>query len=460
MSFRSVAPWKLITILLVTISSIALAAPTFKVPQLFSWLAGSRQQAYQDFKLGYGLDLAGGLDMTFKVDCPPDTVDANTLNALEILGHRLNGLGVENVSVRRQAKDQIRVQAPAMSEKKQRFIKDKLAATDMLGFHRLINITENPFLLNKSEAQLVLRHTGSTKKESQKNLYYVVDKEPLLGGDSIKRARISFDEMMGTPRVQFTLNAEGRQKFAQITQQFTGQNLAIVMGGEVYSAPIIEGPITNGQAIIRGDFDIKESRLLANAITAGALPAPLVKVAEMSVGPTLGEASLNYGRQAAVVGFGLVAAYMALWYGTPGLIAASALCLNAAMLVASLVVCRAALTLPGIAGVVLTAGMAVDANVIIFERIKEELKMGKTTRAAIAAGFDKAFTAIVDANITTIIVAAVLFFLDLGPARGFAITLTLGIVCSMFTALFVVRTLMEVFYAKEGSLPWLKTAHA
>ena len=456
MSRISVAPWKIILVLLVTLFSLAAAAPTFNGAFLFSWLAGSQRAAYEDASLSYGLDLAGGLDVTFRVDCQEERVESNAATTLQILRHRLNGLGVENVSVRRQGSDQIRVQVPAMSESKQRFIKEKLSASDMLGFHRLIQVSESPFFTRAEKESIVLRHTSPAKGASaaKSSLYYELEKQPLLGGDSVKRARISFDEMMGMPRVQFDLTDDGAKEFGQITSQFVGKHLAIVMGGEVYSAPIIEGPILNGQAVIRGDFQLEECRQLANAITAGALPAPLIKVAECSVGPTLGKASLDYGRQAAVVGFSLVAAFMACWYGTPGVIAAGALCLNAAMLVSSLVACRAALTLPGIAGVVLTAGMAVDANVIIFERIKEELALGKTTRAAIAAGFDKAFTAILDANVTTIIVAAVLFFLDLGPARGFALTLALGISCSMFSALFVVRTAMELLYGGGRSLPW------
>ena len=460
MSSISVAPWKIILILLVTLLSLAAAAPTFDSAFLFSWLAGSQRAAYEDARLSYGLDLAGGLDVTFRVDCIEAEVEAKTATSLRILRHRLNGLGVENVSVRRQGRDQIRVQVPAMSESKQRFIKEKLSATDMLGFHRLIQVSESPFFTPAEKSSIVLRQTcpakGSKAAAADSSLYYELEREPLLGGDSVKGARISFDEMMGMPRVQFQLTNDGAKKFGQITSQFVGKHLAIVMGGEVYSAPIIEGPILNGQAVIRGDFDLEECRKLSNAITAGSLPAPLIKVAECSVGPTLGKASLDNGRQAAVVGFSLVAAFMACWYGVPGVVAATALCLNAAMLVGTLVVCRAALTLPGIAGVVLTAGMAVDANVIIFERIKEELALGKTTRAAIAAGFDKAFTAILDANVTTIIVAAVLFFLDLGPARGFALTLALGISCSMFSALFVVRTVLELLYGSSRPLPWAR----
>ncbi|MDD2283231.1 MAG: protein translocase subunit SecD [Eubacteriales bacterium] len=245
------------------------------------------------------------------------------------------------------------------------------------------------------------------------------------------------------PMVSLEFDSKGAQIFSELTASHIGQQVPIYLDGEVISAPQVRTAITDGKAVITGIGSIDEAARLANLLRSGALPLEMVQLEVRTVGPTLGSDSLMKSLWAGLIGMGLVIVFMIAFYRLPGLIASFSLLAYIVILLDILVALKAVLTLPGIAGIILTVGMAVDANVIIFERLKEELKNGKTPRASLLAGFDKALSSIMDGNITTLIVAAILYALGTGPIRGFALTLSLGILCSMFTAIVITRLMMN-----------------
>jgi preprotein translocase subunit SecD len=283
-------------------------------------------------------------------------------------------------------------------------------------------------------------------RTGQGQAFYLVADAPVVTGRDLKTARLGQDQM-GLPSVNFTLDAEGGRKFADFTGNNVGRYLAIVLDGKVRTAPVIEERIPgNGQ--IRGDYSIEEAEDLALVLRSGALPASIDYLEERSVGPALGRESVEQGIAAALVGMAIVVAFMLVYYKGAGINAVIALVFNLIIVVGVMNALGAALTLPGIAGLILLIGMAVDANVLIFERIREELDLGKTARSAVDTGFAKAFSTIVDANITTLVAAVFLFQFGTGPVKGFAVTLTIGILASMFTAIFVSRVLFDLWLAR------------
>ena len=280
--------------------------------------------------------------------------------------------------------------------------------------------------------------TGRTKKTP-----YLLRKRTLMTGEYVTDARVAIDNQFNEPYVSLNLDAKGARLFERITEANVNKRLAIVLDGNVYSAPSIREKIGGGRAQITGSFTMDEARDLAIALRAGALPAPVVALEERTVGPSLGQDSINQGFISVVVGLVLVLLFMIMYYRLSGVIADVALCLNVVLIMAALAAFKATLTLPGIAGIILTIGMSVDANVLIFERIREEIRLGKSARAAIDGGFQKATWTILDANVTTLIAAVVLFQFGTGPIRGFAVTLSVGIVASLFTAIFVSRLIFD-----------------
>jgi preprotein translocase subunit SecD len=277
--------------------------------------------------------------------------------------------------------------------------------------------------------------------------FYVVDEIPIVEGRELKNARLSQDSM-GLPAVGFSLDANATTKFANFTGANIGRLLAIVLDDRIQSAPSIESRIS-GDGIIRGSYSIEEAEDLALVLRAGALPASIQYLEDRSVGPSLGRESIRQGLLAAAVGMALVVVFMLVYYRGAGINAVVALALNLLIVMGVMASLGATLTLPGIAGLILLIGMSVDANVLIFERIREELALGKTVRSAIDAGFAKAFSAILDANLTTLIAAVFLFQFGTGPVKGFAVTITIGIVASMFTALFVSRVLFSLWTVRR-----------
>ncbi len=273
---------------------------------------------------------------------------------------------------------------------------------------------------------------------------HVLEKKVQLTGEGITRAYVRADPTTGQPEVNLNFSASAAAKFARITGANVGRRLAIVLDGRVASAPVIQNKISGGRATISGTFSDDEARDLRVVLEAGALPAPLKIIEERTVGPSLGRDSIQQGLRAGWIGALIVVIFMLFYYRASGIVAVIALALNLFFIFAALAKLGATLTLPGIAGIVLTIGMAVDANVLVFERIREELRLNKTVRASIDSGYERAFKAIIDANLTTLIAAIVLLQFGVGPIRGFAVTLAIGIVCNLFTAYFVTRVIFQL----------------
>ena len=283
----------------------------------------------------------------------------------------------------------------------------------------------------------------------EKDVYYVLEASPVVTGEDLTDARPSFDQN-GEPSVDFRFGPSGAKRFGAYTSANVGQPFAIVLDNQVISAPVIRQAITTGSGQISGSMNIEESTRLAVLLRAGALPAQMTFLEERTIGPELGQDSIDAGRLSSIIATTAVVAYMIASYGLFGIFASVAVIINVILILSIMSIMGATLTLPGIAGIVLTVGTAVDANVIIYERIREELRAGKRVIKAIDDGFSEAMSAIIDANVTTFISAMVMFFLGSGPVKGFAVTLTIGIATSVFTAIFLTR-LMIVFW-----LEWRK----
>lgn len=296
----------------------------------------------------------------------------------------------------------------------------------------------------------------TTKLEGRDyRVLYYVKSSPEMRGDLIKDARASIDQegfRAGGAKVDLEMNARGARRFSSVTAANVNKFLAIVLDSTVYSAPRIIQKIPLGRAEITGSFTMEEAKNLAIVLRAGALPAPVKIIEERVVGPSLGQDSIEKGMLATIIGTALVFAFMLFYYRLSGIIALVALIINIAIVLAVMAGVNATLTLPGIAGIILLIGMGVDANVIIFERVREELRLGKTVRSAIDAGYSNAFVTIMDSNLTTLITAFILLWKGTGPIRGFAVTLIFGIVASLFTALFVSRLIMKIFFEKKTTL--------
>jgi preprotein translocase subunit SecD len=279
--------------------------------------------------------------------------------------------------------------------------------------------------------------------KAENNQPYLIEKHVVVSGEDLTDAQPGFDQRNGEPIVTFRFNNNGARRFAQVTQENVGKPFAIVLDNEVISAPVIREPILGGSGQISGNFTVQQANDLAILLRAGALPAPLTIIEERTVGPGLGQDSIEAGKRAAYIGSVMVIIFMFATYGLFGLFANIAVAINVAMIFGVLSLLNATLTLPGIAGIVLTVGIAVDSNVLIYERLREELRAGRSPIMAIDAGFARALATILDSNITTFIAAAVLFYIGTGPVRGFAVTLGIGIITTVFTAFEVTRLIVS-----------------
>jgi preprotein translocase subunit SecD len=361
--------------------------------------------------------------------------------ALETLRNRIDQFGVAEPMIQREGGSRILIQLPGVRDRERAI--GIIGKTARLEFRMLNDTVPVADALERgapidSEVMYEKEYDRVTRKVIGRNPY-LVKRKVELSGDAIADATVRVNNM-NQPYVSIDFGREGARQFADVTTVNVNKRMAIVLDDSVYSAPIIREPITGGTAMIDGSFSYEEARDLALVLRAGALPAPLVKREERTVGPSLGAESVAKGIESIVVGGLVVLIFMLVYYRIGGIIADVALLLNMLILAGALAYFGATLTLPGIAGIILTIGMAVDANVLVFERIREELGVGKTVKAAVDAGFGKAWLTIVDANVTTLIAAVVLFQFGTGPVKGFAVTLTLGILASMFTAIFVSRT--------------------
>src|ERR1700716_10600 len=374
-------------------------------------------------------DAGGGL---IRLTVPPaaitERVRQSGEQSIQIVERRVNELGTVEPLIQRQGVDRILVQVPGLQDPTR--LKELLGKTAKLDF-RMVDLTVPA---DQAQQGRVPPDSELLMSSTSPKTPYVIKKQVLVSGADLTDAQPGFDQRSGEPIVRFRSNTSGSRKFAQATSENVGQPFAIVLDNEVISAPVIREPITGGSGQISGSFTVQAANDLSILLRAGALPAPLTIIEERTVGPGLGQDSIEKGELAAYVGSIMVIVFMLVTYRLFGVFANIAVAINVAMIFGVLSLLNATLTLPGIAGIVLTVGIAVDSNVLIYERIREEIRGGRNAISAIDAGFRRALSTILDSNITTFIAAAVLFYIGTGPVRGFAVTLGIGIITTVFTA--------------------------
>lgn len=374
-------------------------------------------------------------------DAEKTASDGRTIDqSLEIIRRRVDEVGTREPTIQRQGADRILIQVPGIGSAAE--LKALIGTTAKLTFNPVVGRAASADAPAPARARVL-------PSMDQEGVFYIIEDTPVVTGEELVDAQPAFDQN-GRPAVNFRFDATGARKFGDYTAANIGAPFAIVLDEEVISAPVIQSHIPGGSGIITGNFTVEESTQLAVLLRAGALPAEMTFLEERTIGPELGQDSIDAGRVATLVAGAAVSVLMIASYGLFGVFAVIALGINMVLIFGVLSLIGGTLTLPGIAGLVLTIGMAVDANVLIFERIREELRNGaKNTARAIQQGFERALPAIMDANVTTLITAGVLFFLGAGPVRGFAVTLAIGIVTSVFTAINITRLIVELWYNRR-----------
>lgn len=387
---------------------------------------------------------AVGLVPEYKTNLAQLTLD----QAVKTIRNRIDQFGVAEPDIRAQRQDgRIQIQLPGLQDPERAI--QIIGKTAHLEF-KLVDDEADPAktakgVLAPGSELGQLRHRNPDGSYVEQPI--ALKKDAILTGESVADAAVSYDQY-NKPYVTMNFNPAGARAFERITAENVKKRLAIILDGKVYSAPVIQEKIGGGRASITGQFSTEEARDLAVVLRAGALPAPVNVLEQRTVGPSLGQESIDKGVMSALIGTGVILVFMVVYYGAAGLVANMALLLNVVMLMAGLALFGATLTLPGIAGVILTVGIAVDASVLIYERIREELAKGMTPRTAVDHGFSRATLTILDANVTTLITAAILYEFGTGPVRGFAITLILGILASMFTAIFAARVVFDLWLGR------------
>jgi len=381
---------------------------------------------YRSYELSYALKVEDQIEISFSKFGLLNINNSALKQSIEIVRRRIDDVGTKEPTILQRGEKRILIELPGLKDPER--IKTLLGKTAQLNF-RLV--TENS-------------EFGIDKLVSENGENLNVSKRIIMSGENLIDAQPNINNQNNEPTVSFTLDRLGAQKFGRATTDNVGKRLAIVLDGEIVSAPSINEPITSGSGMISGNFSFQDATDLSLLLRSGALPTPLLVVEERTVGPDLGEDSIRSGKTSLIVGFILVILFMLYKYKIFGLIANTALIANLLMLIGILTILEATLTLPGIAGIILTVGMAVDANVLIFERIKEELKTEKSIIHAFDTGYNKAKITVLDANITTLIAAVILFAFGSGPIKGFAITLGIGIITTLFTAYFLARHLTSL----------------
>lgn len=480
--------WKVLGIVAVAIACVWLIVPPFTVKDRDG-------RVIQKGKINLGLDLQGGMHVVLKVDTSKLDADARkdaVERAMEIIRNRVDSFGVGEMAIQRQGKENIIVQLPGVTDReraleiigKTAHLEFKLVSDNVDALKKALNaavkaaqpaaeraasaaaaaepaatapgvdaaksaVTEaaKPDTKDKAAAidEVLAEYELKYQESDRGREPLLVEKKAALAGDTIVNAKTEFSSRgFGEPYVSLTLNPKGAQIFADLTAANVGKRLAIVLDGKIVSAPVIREAIPSGQAQISGNFTVNEANDLSVILRAGALPAPVIVEEERTVGPLLGADSIKSGIRATLIGGLLVFVFMIVYYRLAGVIADISLILNTLIILGCLAIFKGTLTLPGIAGLILTIGMAVDANVLIYERIREEMRLGKSLRASVAAGFHRAFSAILDSNLTTIVAAALIFQFGTGPVRGFAVTLTIGLLANLFTAVFCSRVMFEL----------------
>ncbi len=404
-----------------------------------------------DYKVDRGVEVTA----TLKPEIVRNIRDMAVRQALETIRNRIDQFGVSEPVIQREGLegDRIVVQLPGVDDPAR--VKDLIRATAFLEIKPVVSVapTEEALLASTGgkvpeDDEVVPGDVEDVEGRVSGKEYYLLKRASVVTGRDLRNARRSQDSY-GQPAVSFTLNPDGAKKFGAYTGAHIGDRMAIVLDNKVRSAPSIRGQISDS-GIIEGNFSVQGAEDLALVLRAGALPASITYLEERTVGPSLGRDSINRGLTAGLVGLALVVVFMLVYYKGAGINADVALLLNAVLLLGAIGMLGATLTLPGIAGIILTIGMAVDANVLIFERIREELALGKTVRNAVDLGFARALSAIIDSNLTTIISALFLFQFGTGPIKGFAVTLTIGLLISMFTAVFVSRAIFDALLSRRA----------
>jgi preprotein translocase subunit SecD len=368
--------------------------------------------------------------------------------SVEIISNRLNGTGVAEPLIQRQGEDRIVVQMPGLDNPDR--VKELIKDTAKLEF-RLVD--QSMSVEQAMQSRPPVDSEILPAKDGTQN--FLIQDQIMVAGDELTDAQAGFDQNSREPIISFRFNTNGAKQFGRVTTENVNKPFAIVLDGKVLSAPVIREPITGGNGQISGNFTTQQAQDLALQLRSGALPAPMTIVQEQTVGPGLGQAAIRAGEMAALVGSLLVVGFMIASYGLFGIIASIAVALNVGLIFGLLSLLGATLTLPGIAGIVLTVGIAVDSNVLIYERIREEVRAGRTVLMSLDAGFSRALATILDSNITTFIAAAVLYFVGTGAVKGFAVTLGIGIITTVFTAFTVTRLLVSWWYrgVKPRSIP-------
>jgi len=387
-----------------------------------------------DVKIGAGETVTLTPDPAALIQRRTSAVD----QSIEIVRRRIDETGTKEPTIQREGEDRVLVQLPGVENPEH--VKEILGKTAKMTF-QLVDPNASP--QDARGARLPpgdVLLPSSTTANGQPTQYYVVRRRVMVSGDTLTDAQATFQNSV--PVVSFKFDSTGARRFADATRENVGKPFAIVLDNKVISAPVIKEPILGGAGVIEGNFTVQSANDLALLLRAGALPAPLTVLEERTVGPGLGADSIHAGALASVVGVVLVVVFMVLFYGLFGIFADIALFFNLCIMLAGLTLLGATLTLPGIAGIALTMGMAVDANVLIYERIREEVRGGRSLISSLQAGFERAFGTIFDSHVTTLVAGALMFWLGSGPVKGFAVTLSLGVLTSLFSAILVTRLLI------------------
>ena len=405
--------------------------------------AGSRNQAMGYFrKLDDGLTVTSDADGVVEIKYSDQAIaqlKAKVVEqSIEIVRRRIDELGTKEPVIQSQGSDRIVVQLPGIQNPEE--VKQLLGKTAKMSFHLVDDRT------NAADARRGKLSSSSRVVDGVDGGQYVISRKPVVGGENLTDATVSFQE--GAPVVSFKFNTVGGRKFGEVTKENIGRQLAIVLDDEVISAPVIQSAILGGSGVITGNFTSEEANDLALLLRSGALPAPLEVLEERTVGAGLGADSIKAGIIASVIGLIMVVVFMVAAYGLFGIFTTVSVFTNLFLLLGAMSIIGTTLTLPGIAGIILTIGMAVDSNVLIFDRMREEVKNGRSPKDAAEAGFTEAWATIVDSNLTTLVAALVLFWFGTGPVRGFAVTLAIGIATSMFTSVTVSRLIIAGWMKK------------
>jgi preprotein translocase subunit SecD len=422
-------------------------------------LAGLAQpvvaNVFGGFNQAVDLDVEAVGEQTFHLLITDEAILARNTSTLqqsiEIIRRRIDELGTTEPTIQRQGATRILVQVPGLDDPQR--LKALLGQTAKLNFHL---VDQNVGAFEVVNGRRMPSGSRLVYTDTEPAVPYLIKRRAMVSGESLVDASIGFDQQTGSPEVNFRFDSVGAKKFGEVTRANVGRPFAIVLDDKVISAPVIQTAILGGAGRITGSFTVQGANDLAILLRAGALPAPMNILEERTVGPGLGADSVAAGRIALIVGFAAVIGFMSVSYGLFGIFANVALIINLFLVMGVLSGLQATLTLPGIAGIVLTVGMAVDANVLIFERIREEIAAGKNAITSIDLGYNRALGTILDANITTLLAALILFQLGAGPIRGFAVTLAIGIVTSVFTAFTLTRFFISLWLRRQGrpdSLP-------